>query len=157
MLTNIENYSWIIILPVFGLLFTAIWNALNRRSCFSDVASFVIALCVSMLCVISIIGFFPQEHENAQEIAVVRQANVSSQEPQQHTFHFILLPYMALMMSFLLLLMIVKIGLLADGVVNGFFRPSYRDKDKLTTTDRQKEKNQITKRSRHLSNNNLEK
>lgn len=135
MLTNLENYSWIIILPVFGLLFMTIWNALNKHLYFSEFASLVIALCVSVLCVISVIEFFPQEHGNSQEIAVVCQEAASSQEPQQRKFHFILLPYLALMMSFLLLLMLVKIGMLADGV-NSFFRPSYSNKNKITT-DRQ--------------------
>ena len=143
MFTIVENYSWIIILPVFGLLFMTIWNALNKNSYFSESASFVIALCVSILCVISVIGIFPQEHEASQEIAIVSQGDASSQEPQQRKFHFILLPYLALMMSFLLLLILLKIGLLADGV-NSFFRPSYGNKNKITT-DRHKKENQVTK------------
>ena len=92
MLTYIGNYSWIIILPIFGLLFTTIWNALNRHSYFSETASFVIALCVSILCVASVIGYFSQEPENLQETAVVSQENAPSQEPPQQKFHFILLP-----------------------------------------------------------------
>ena len=98
MLTNLENYSWLIILPVFGLLFTKIWDALNKHSSFSGTISFVIALCVSMLCVISVIGFFQQDHEDSQEIAAVCEEGASLQKHQQHEVRFILLPYMALMM-----------------------------------------------------------
>jgi len=142
MLTNVENYSWIIILPVFGLLFMTIWNALNKNSYFSDTGSFMIALCVSVLCVISVIAFFTQDHETSQEIAEVSQEDASSQEPQQHKFHLILLPYLALMMSFLLLLILLKIGLLADGI-NSFFRPSYGNKNKVITTGKQNNLKQI--------------
>ena len=151
MLTNVENYSWIIILPIFGLLFTKIWDALKKHSSFSESTSFVIAVCVSMLCVISVIGFFPQKHENSQETSEVCKEDASSQEPQRDKFHFILLPYMALMMSFLLLLMIVKIGLIAEGTNSFFRRPLYGNKDKITTTDQQRKEKQIRKRSRFLS------
>ena len=143
MFTIVENYSWIIILPVFGLLFMTIWNALNKNSYFSDTGSFMIALCVSVLCAISVIAFFTQASGAPQEIAIASQEEASSQEPQQRKFHFILLPYLALMMSFLLLLILLKIGLLADGI-NSFFRPSYGNKNKITT-DRHKKENQVTK------------
>jgi Ca2+/Na+ antiporter len=142
MLTNIENYSWLIILSAFGLLFMKIWDTLKKYSSFSESTSFVIALCVSMLCVISVIGFFSQGHENSQEIALVHQEDPSSQEPQQHKFHLVLLPYMALIMSFLLLLMMVKIELLADSV-NSFFRAPCRKKDKVITTGKQNNLKQI--------------
>jgi len=128
MLTIIENYSWIIILPVFVLLFAVIWNALKKSSVFPDFLCFVIALCVSMLCVISVIEFFPQEHGTSQGIAA----------------HFILLPYLALTLSFLLLLILVKIAMLADGV-KSFFKPSYSNRKKITATNRHKKENQITK------------
>ena len=132
MLTNIENHSWIIILPVFGLLFMVIWNALKSSSIFPKPACFVIALCVSILCLISVIGFFPQVQGSSQEDA-------SLQEPQQHRFHFILLPYMALTLSFLLLLIVTGIARFGDGRSN-LFRPSYGKKKKITTTNRIKEK-----------------
>ena len=151
MLSTIENFGWLVILPVFGLLFTAIWSALNRHSCFSESVSFVIALCVSILCVLSVVGFFTQDSENLQGIDVVGQEEASSQEPQQDKFHYILLSYAALMVSFLLLLMLVKIGLLADGI-NNFLRPSYGKKEKVSTTDRLKEKQRITQHSELISN-----
>ena len=138
MLTNVENYSCLIILPVFGLLFVVIWNALKGCSVFPEPACFVIALCVSILCVISVMEFFPQVHENSQVIAAVSQEDASSQEPQHRKFNFILLPYLALTLSFLLLLMLAKIAMLADGV-NSFFKPSCDNKKKITT-DRQKKK-----------------
>ena len=131
MLTNLENYSWLIILPVFGLLFTKIWDALNKHSSFSGSIGFVIALCVSMLCVISVIGFF-QQHEDSHEIAVAGKDGISLQDDSQHEVRFILLPYMALMMSFLLLLMLVKIAMLVDDTDNSN-QPSYVKKIKTTT------------------------
>lgn len=149
MLTITENFGWIIILPIFGLLFMTIWNALNKHSYFSEFASFMIALCVSMLCVLSVVGFFTQEHKSSQDVDVACQEETSSQYPQQNKFHNIYLPYMALMMSFLLLLVLLKIGLLADGI-NSFFGSSYGKKD--TTTDQQKEKRHKTQRSGFLSN-----
>ena len=144
MLINIENYSWIIILPVFVLLFAVIWNALKKSSIFPDFLCFVIALCVTILCVISVTEIFPQEHANSQEIAAVSQENAPLQEHQQRKFHFILLPYLALILSFLLLLMLVKIAMLADGV-NSFFKPSYGNIKKIIETNRHEKENQITK------------
>ena len=138
MLTNVENYSCLIILPVFGLLFVVIWNALKSGSVFPEPACFVIALCVSALCVISVMEFFPQVHGNSQEIAAVSQEDAPSQQPQHRKFNFILLPYLALTLGFLLLLMLVKIGMLADGV-NSVFKQSHSNKNKITT-DRQKKK-----------------
>jgi len=123
-------------LPVFVLLFAVIWNALKKSSVFPDFLCFVIALCVSMLCVISVIEFFPQEHGTSQGIAAVSQENAQ--------FHFILLPYLALTLSFLLLLILVKIAMLADGV-KSFFKPSYSNRKKITATNRHKKENQITK------------
>lgn len=140
MLTNLENYSWLIILPVFGLLFTKIWDVLNRHSSFSGTISFVIALCVSVLCAISVIGFFHQ-HEDTQETTVVSQEGGSLQDDSQHEVSFILLPYMALMMSFLLLLMLVKIAMFIDGVGKSH-RPSY-DKIIKTTTKQHNHLKQI--------------
>jgi hypothetical protein len=147
MLTNIENYSWLIILPVFGLLFTKIWDALKRHSSCSETASFVIALCVSMLCVISIIGFFPHEPGTSQEIATVSKEDTSSQEPHQHEIRFILLPYMALMMSFLLLLMIVEIGLLAESVDRP---PGHQDKEGIMKKSNKNIRKQPDKRKGYL-------
>lgn len=144
MLTNIENYSWIIILPVFGLLFMVIWNALKSGSVFPKPACFVIALCVSILCVISVIEFFPQVQGSSQEIAAVSQEDASSQEPQQRKFHFILLPYLTLVMSFILLLILIGIGKLVDGASN-LLKPFYGKKNKVATTDRRKEETQINK------------
>ena len=137
MLTIIENYSWIIILPVFVLLFAVIWNALKKSSIFPDFLCFVIALCVTILCVISVTEFFPQEHGTSQRIAAVSQENAPLQEHQQHKFHFILLPYLTLTLSFLLLLMLAKIAMLADGV-KSFFKPSYGNKKKIAATNRHK-------------------
>ena len=137
MLISLENYSWIIILPVFVLLFSVIWNALKKSSIFPEPACFVIVLCVAILCVISVIEYFPQEHENSQEAAVISQEDASSQEPQQRKFHFILLP------------IVMEIALLADGKSN-LFRPSYGNKNKITT-DQHKKESQKTKRVKLIS------
>ena len=144
MLTIIENYSWIIILPVFVLLFAVIWNALKKSSIFPEPACFVIALCVAILCVVSVIEYFPQEHKNSQEVAAISQEDASPQKPQKRNFFFLLLPYLALTISFLLLLIVVEIGLLAEGKSN-LFRLSYRKKNKVATTDRRKGETQINK------------
>ena len=144
MLSNIENYSWIIILPVFVLLFMVIWNALKSSSIFPEPACFVIAICVSMLCVISVIEYFPQEHANSQEIVAVSQENAPLQEHQQRRFHFILLPYLALTLSFLLLLIFLKIRLVTNRV-NSFLKPSYGNRKKIIATNRYKKENQIMK------------
>ena len=134
---NLENYSWIIILPVFVLLFAVIWNTLKRSSIFPKPACFVIALCVAILCVISVIEYFPQEHENSQEVAAISQEDMSSQETQKRNFFFLLLPYLALMISFFLLLIVTEIAHLADGI-SSLFRPSHINKNKPMTKNLQK-------------------
>lgn len=141
MLTNVENYGWLIILPLLGVVFMAIWNALNRHSTFSGFGSFMIALCVAMLFIVGAVEFFPQHHENPQEAIEVLQQNLPSQN-QEDTFHTILLPYLALGMSFLLLLIIANLAMFADGV-SGLFRPSYGDKNKPTETTQQRKENQM--------------
>lgn len=137
MLTNIEYYNWLIIVPVFGLLFTIIWDAINKH--FPGLAGFMIALCVSILCVVSVIDYFPREHESPQATTVAAQEDAPSQETEQHKSHSILLPYLALMMSFLLMLILLMIRLLADGIIV-FLRPSYGNKNKISATDRRKGK-----------------
>lgn len=156
MLNLIENYSWVIILPVFALLFTVIWNALNRHSNFSGSISLVIAVCVSILCVISVLGGVLQVSGSSQEPASVSQKDAYLEESQQHGFGMILLPYMALMMSFLLLLTLAKIGLLADGITS-FFQTSRHDNERVAKASRQGGGRRIKKYSRFLSNNNSEK
>ena len=141
MLINIENLGWIIILPVFGLLFMVIWNALKSSSVFPKPACLVIALCVSILCVISVIEFFPQVQGSSQDIVAVSQENVPSQEPQQRRFHFILLPYLALTISLLLLLIATGVARLTDSR-SGLLRPR-RNKNKLTTADLKDRKTEI--------------
>ena len=155
MLTNVEDYAWLIILPLLGVVFTASWNALNRHSSFSGFGSFMIALCVAMLFIVGAVEFFPQQHESPPGTTEVSQENTPSQNSQDK-FHTILLPYLALGMSFLLLLVVANLGMFADGV-SSIFRPSYGHKNKTTATDQQKKESRIKNRSQHLSCNNLKK
>jgi hypothetical protein len=144
MLTSVENYKWLTILAVFVLLFMVIWNALKSSSIFPEPTCFVISLCVAALCILGVTNYFPKKHVNLQEVAVIAQEDVSLQEPQQRKFFFILLPYMALVISLLLFLIITLIAPLANGV-SSLFRPSYgNNKDKIITTDRQKKKDKYT-------------
>ncbi|HBG25973.1 MAG: hypothetical protein A2Y10_13815 [Planctomycetes bacterium GWF2_41_51] len=143
MLANVENYGWLIILPLLGVVFMATWNALNRHSTFSGFGSFMIALCVAMLFIVGVVEFFPQQHESPPGATGVLQQNLPSQN-QEDTFHTILLPYLALGMSFLLLLVVANLAMFADGV-SSFFRPFYGHKNKAIAIDQQRKENQITK------------
>jgi len=143
MLTSVENYKWLTILAVFVLLFMVIWNALKSSSIFPEPTCFVIALCVAALCILSVTNYFPQEHVNSQGVAAISEEDASLQEPHQRNFFFILLPYLALMISLLLLLIVTLIAPLANGV-SSLLRPSYGNKDKIITIDRQKKKDKYT-------------
>ena len=106
MSTTIENISWIIIVPIFLILFAVIWKAAKRSSIFPEPACFIVALCVSILCIIGMFNFDASGHAKSQEITSERQVEAVSESPGQQGHQIILLPYIALGVSILAMLLI---------------------------------------------------
>jgi len=88
MVTTIENYNWICVLPIFVLLFIVIWRTLNQHSFFREPFDLIIALCVSVLCIVSLFAFYIPEQGHSY--------NRPSGRP------FILLPFFVLAVMIIL-------------------------------------------------------
>jgi hypothetical protein len=101
MLTVIENVSWIIILPIFALLFAVIWRAVKRISLFSERTGLVVAVAVTILCLISMFDFDLSTQSKSQGIGSDRQVVTKPANPEHQKREFILLPYLALGISIL--------------------------------------------------------
>jgi hypothetical protein len=101
MLTVIENVSWIIILPIFALLFAVIWRAVKHISLFSERTGLIVAVAVTILCLISMFDFDLSTQSKSQGIGSDRQVETTPVNPQHQKREFILLPYLALGISIL--------------------------------------------------------
>jgi len=135
MATGTIDFGWMLILPIFGVLFMVIWNSLKSSSIFPKPTCLVITFCVSVLCILGAMDFFTQD-------VVVLQKEVSLQEPQASKFYPILLPYLTLMISLLLLFVALKIVILINNTYH-FFRPSRHEKKEKVAEICQNELKQI--------------
>ena len=113
MLTTIENYNGMFVIAVFVLLFTVIWNSLKRSSIFPENICFVIALCVSVLCIIGLFGLGKTKTRliKGPTSSLVKVAPpvplTPAAEPNKKKINFILLPYAALAISILFALLLL--------------------------------------------------
>jgi hypothetical protein len=113
----IENHNGVLIATVFVLLFAVIWNTLKRSSIFPENICLVLAVCVSLLCIIGLFNpgqtkaklmtgnkFFIKDSPTTQPIELTDQA-----KPDKKKINFILLPYAALAISILFALILLML------------------------------------------------
>ncbi len=112
-MSNVITNNGTIILVIFVLLFAVIWNSLKRSSIFPENICFVIALCVSVLCIIGLFGLGKTKTRliKGPTSSLVKVAPpvplTPAAEPNKKKINFILLPYAALAISILFALLLL--------------------------------------------------
>ena len=112
-MSNVITNNGTIILVIFVLLFAVIWNSLKRSSIFPENICLVIALCVSVLCIIGLFGLGKTEARliKGPRTFLVKDAppvpSAPAAEPNKKKINFILLPYAALAISILFALLLL--------------------------------------------------
>jgi hypothetical protein len=115
--TTIENYNWIYVLPIFLLLFIVIWRSLKHYSFFRKPFDLIIALCVSVLCVVSLFTCY------------IPEQGLPYKQPSGHPF--VLLPLFVLAIM-IILSFAVLILLTAITIIKRILVPLYCGIQKMT-------------------------
>ena len=133
----------IILLPLFFIIFTVVWVSVKKWSLFSEPVGFLVAVCVSVLCIMGLFNIGKTDSHTPVNIAAASLNDAASTQPDEQKINFILLPYAALAVSILLVFLFAML-LRAWSAMKKMFGPlSHR-------TDRAAMTNQPLMKSRHL-------
>ena len=125
--------SLIILLPLFFIIFTVVWVAVKKWSFFDEPVGFLVAVCVSVLCIIGIFNIGKADSHTPVNIAAASLNDAASTQPDKQKINFILLPYAALAVSILLVFLLAML-LRAWSAMKKLFGPLCHHTDKAATT-----------------------
>lgn len=112
--------SWVIAAAVWAILFVVIWETLKQASIFSGPASFVLSVAASLLAVLGMFGRFS------------RASGQPDTSPGRDTTEFVLLPYAAMgiaILAVLLLLLLARLFGFGKGTRGDDRRTGFDKKD----------------------------
>ena len=112
--------SWIIAAAIWAILFVVIWETLKDASIFSGPATFVVSVAASLLAVIGMFGQFS------------RAPGQSDGSPGGDAAEFVLLPYAAMgiaMLAVLLLVLLARLFCANRGVRREDMKADFGEKD----------------------------
>ncbi|MCF7955178.1 MAG: hypothetical protein K9M75_05195 [Phycisphaerae bacterium] len=107
MATAIQDYRELIMVVVFVLLFTVIWNALKQSSLLPGPFCLIVSFCVAILCIIGMFEFGSDEPVGTMNLQDHTQVKASSPDTNNKEDQAILLPYLALGISIIAILLLL--------------------------------------------------
>ena len=99
----ILNLAWLVLVVIFTVLLIVIAKTLRQTAIFSDRMAFVLAICVSLLSVLGIVRQFGDIGTNGDMIA-------NGDKVRPDSLDFILIPYTAMALAILLVLLLLAIA-----------------------------------------------
>ena len=109
------NMGWLVLLIIFIILLIVITKTLQQTKFFSDQTALILAICVSLLSVMGLVQQFGGIGNDGDVIE-----NVDNVE--RNSLDFLLIPYTAMALSILLMLLLLAIAWLIKAKINSRLR-----------------------------------
>jgi hypothetical protein len=124
------SLSWLILVVIFIVLLIVITKTLRQTAIFSDRIAFILAICVSLLSVLGISRQFGS-------IGTDGDITKNGDKVEPNSLDFILIPYTAMALAILLMLLLLAIVWLVNAKTNFRHHQHIQNEIKRQTTDPQ--------------------